>query len=297
MKKRIFSFFCACLLLFTALSSLGTFATEPEAEDDCPTVEELVSLARLARHYVIFLREGVLSYWQWYSWGFPLSDFMKWMISKGLLPQTLETKDIRELSPLTDRHTGQIYEDDLDLIGGTGEKLYYALPEGITIEKLKEEYYNLFYYDNYEIFECTRKHPVYGQPGGRKCYKDYFRLDDSGRVYTNSIELGILPEEADFWENEDMWNSARITFKDSQKIILTMHYELPYGQVEGDVTVEYRKTPNGWRVYNGDIVSDGWGEPPETGDNTPIFLTLTALSVFGLVALAVTVGRKKKERL
>ena len=36
---------------------------------------------------------------------------------------------------------------------------------------------------------------------------------------------------------------------------------------------------------------------PETGDNTPIFLTLTALSVLGLVALAVTVGRKKKERL
>ena len=166
-----------------------------------------------------------------------------------------------------------------------------------TIERITKtvnRYYNLFYYDNYEIFECTRKHPVYGQPGGRKCYKDYFRLDDSGRVYTNSIELGILPEEADFWENEDMWNSARITFKDSQKIILTMHYELPYGQVEGDVTVEYRKTPNGWRVYNGDIVSDGWGEPPETGDNTPILLTLTALSVFGLVALAVTVKRKEK---
>ena len=36
---------------------------------------------------------------------------------------------------------------------------------------------------------------------------------------------------------------------------------------------------------------------PETGDNTPIFLTLTALSVLGLCALAVTGGRKKKERL
>ena len=31
MKKRILSFFCACLLLFTALSFLGTFATEPES--------------------------------------------------------------------------------------------------------------------------------------------------------------------------------------------------------------------------------------------------------------------------
>ena len=35
--------------------------------------------------------------------------------------------------------------------------------------------------------------------------------------------------------------------------------------------------------------------PPETGDNTPILLTLTALSVFGLVALAVTVKRKEKQ--
>ena len=47
MKKRIFSFFCACLLLFTALSSLGTFATEPESEEE-PTVEELVELAKEA---------------------------------------------------------------------------------------------------------------------------------------------------------------------------------------------------------------------------------------------------------
>ena len=68
----------------------------------------------------------------------------------------------------------------------------------------------------------------------------------------------------------------------------------PSGQVEGDVTVEYRKTPNGWRVYNGDIVSDGWGEPPETGDDTPILLTLTTLSVLGLCVLAVTVKRKEK---
>ena len=36
--------------------------------------------------------------------------------------------------------------------------------------------------------------------------------------------------------------------------------------------------------------------PPETGDNTLVLLTVTALSVLGICALAVTVGRKKKER-
>ena len=44
-------------------------------------------------------------------------------------------------------------------------------------------------------------------------------------------------------------------------------------------------------------LEDAGAIPPETGDNTPIFLTLIALSVLGLCALAVTVGRKKKERL
>ena len=34
---------------------------------------------------------------------------------------------------------------------------------------------------------------------------------------------------------------------------------------------------------------------PETGDNTPILLTLTALSVLGLCALAVIVKRKEKQ--
>ena len=47
MKKRILSFFCACLLLFTALSSLGTFATEPESEEE-PTLKELTDLAKRA---------------------------------------------------------------------------------------------------------------------------------------------------------------------------------------------------------------------------------------------------------
>ena len=103
MKKRILSFVCACLLLFTALSSLGTFASEPEGGDDCPTVEELVCMARLANDYANFLQAGVYGYWLHYSKGRPLRNFDKWLLSKGFLPQTLETKDIRELLPPVDR--------------------------------------------------------------------------------------------------------------------------------------------------------------------------------------------------
>ena len=288
MNLKVFSLILAAVLAFTAFSSLGVFAAELEVEEE-PTVEELVCMARLAYDYANFLRAGVYDYWLHYSKGRPLRNFDKWLLSKGFLPQTLETKDIRELLPPVDRHTGGIYYGE-GLDGLVGEWLFYALPEGITVETLREEYYNLYYYDKYGIFDCTRKHP-----GGGKCFSPYFRVDDSGRVYTNCIEIGILPEDQEFWENEDMWNSARIAFKDSQKIILTMHYKLPYGQVEGDTTVEYRKTPNGWRVYNSAFMG-GWGDLPETGDNTLILLTVTALSVLGLCALAVAVGRRKKER-
>ena len=61
MKKRILSFFCACLLLFTALSSLGTFATEPESEEE-PTLKELTDLADRASTFFA-LMQGSYSLW------------------------------------------------------------------------------------------------------------------------------------------------------------------------------------------------------------------------------------------
>ena len=55
------------------------------------------------------------------------------------------------------------------------------------------------------------------------------------------------------------------------------------------------KTVDGWRISGGTYFPPAVIQtPPETGDNTPIFLTLTALSVLGLYALAVTVKRKEK---
>ena len=74
MKKRILSFFCACLLLFTALSSLGAFATEPEAEDDCPTVEELAYTAKMAMRFNWFLYDGIYTLWRaHYEFGYAVT--------------------------------------------------------------------------------------------------------------------------------------------------------------------------------------------------------------------------------
>ena len=293
MKKRILSFFCACLLLFTALSSLGTFATEPESGDDCPTVEELAYTARMAMHFNWFLYDGIYTLWRaHYEFGFSFedddADFSRWLVSKGLFPETLESKEGSELPPLTDLHTGQVLTD-LDYI------TCYALPSGITMKEVKEAYFSLFYYDVCNAFECTVNHKIYGEPGGRICEKGYFREDSDGRVYMTCIGNCMLPDEIDAYTDEAVWNSMQITYKDSQKIIIESSPDIKVDFV-GKITAEFRKNADGWRVYNCNTLLTNC-PPPETGDNTPVFLTLTALSVLGFCALAVTVGRKKKERL
>ena len=100
MKKRILSFFCACLLLFAALSSLGTFATEPEAEDDCPTVEELAYTAKMAMKFNWFLYNGISPLWRAiYEFGFSFedddADFSRWLVSKGLFQKLWKAKKVR----------------------------------------------------------------------------------------------------------------------------------------------------------------------------------------------------------
>ena len=276
MKKRILSFFCACLLLFTALSSLGTFASEPEGGDDCPTVEELAYTARMAMYFSWYIYDGIYNQWRmYYEFGFPLDEFDQWLISKGMFVETLESKEETELLPLTDFHTGQIIVPPSNL-----DRLYYAFPSSITMKEIKEAYFSLFYYDMCNIFECTVKHPE-----DKKCYSKFFREDSDGRVYMSYWDYC-----EDYYTDEASWNSMRITYKDSQKIIIESSPD-----AFSKITAEFRKNADGWRVYDGDIFLRKC-PPPETGDNTPILLTVTALSVLGLCALAVAVGRRKKER-
>ena len=275
MKKRILSFFCTCLLLFTALSSLGTFASEPEGGDDCPTVEELAYTARMAMYFSWYIYDGIYNQWRmYYEFGFPLDEFDQWLISKGMFVETLESKEETELLPLTDFHTGQIIVPPSNL-----DRLYYAFPSSITMKEIKEAYFSLFYYDMCNIFECTVKHPE-----DKKCYSKFFREDSDGRVYMSYWDYC-----EDYYTDEASWNSMRITYKDSQKIIIESSPD-----AFSKITAEFRKNADGWRVYDGDIFLRKC-PPPETGDNTPILLTVTALSVFGLVALAVTVKRKEKQ--
>ena len=83
-------------------------------------------------------------------------------------------------------------------------------------------------------------------------------------------------------------DSAEILSRSDDRIVMAIYAE---GRAWYE-TVEFRKNADGWRIYGGSAFYGA--PPPETGDNTPIFLTLTALSVLGLVALAVTVKRKEK---
>ena len=254
-------------------SSAETFEAESE---DYPTVEELAYTARMAMYFSWYIYDGIYNQWRmYYEFGFPLDEFDQWLISKGMFVETLESKEETELLPLTDFHTGQIIVPPSNL-----DRLYYAFPSSITMKEIKEAYFSLFYYDMCNIFECTVKHPE-----DKKCYSKFFREDSDGRVYMSYWDYC-----EDYYTDEASWNSMRITYKDSQKIIIESSPD-----AFSKITAEFRKNADGWRVYDGDIFLRKY-PPPETGDNTPILLTVTALSVLGLCALAVAVGRRKKER-
>ena len=254
-------------------SSAETFEAESE---DYPTVEELAYTARMAMYFSWYIYDGIYNQWRmYYEFGFPLDEFDQWLISKGMFVETLESKEETELLPLTDFHTGQIIVPPSNL-----DRLYYAFPSSITMKEIKEAYFSLFYYDMCNIFECTVKHPE-----DKKCYSKFFREDSDGRVYMSYWDYC-----EDYYTDEASWNFMRITYKDSQKIIIESSPD-----AFSKITAEFRKNADGWRVYDGDIFLRKC-PPPETGDNTPILLTVTALSVLGLCALAVAVGRRKKER-
>ena len=90
----------------------------------------------------------------------------------------------------------------------------------------------------------------------------------------------------------DRFSSEQLKTVDQTALKYFLKYG--YGQLERP---EYSRSFDAIAVKSVlDTLSAYYADSPETGDNTLILLTVTALSVLGLCALAVAVGRRKKER-
>ena len=113
--------------------------------------------------------------------------------------------------------------------------------------------------------------------------------EHDGRTYAHDLSLS----------NELVmhWDETNILFLSEEKAEATFHWNLLGDErILGTSTMQMQKTERGWRVCGGNHFDYFRGSAmPETGDNTPVFLTLTALSVLGICALAVTVKRKEKQ--
>ena len=282
MKKHIVAFICALLLLFTAFSSLGTFASGSEVEEE-PTLKELANLTKKASTFYDLMEGSYILWRNAMNERGPVTETDQWLISLGYLSKDGIVKKRPELPPYVDRHTGEEYTDDI-----YGNTPVCPLPKEITMDRLKKDYFDLFYYDIYEFFSCGHEHIVHNQPGGLYCFNSTIIEDTDGRIYIKAGEHQV----SDIWAYVfgPLEECSEILFRSENFIVMAIYAE---GESWYE-TVEFRKNAGGWRIYGGSAFNGA--PPPETGDNTLVLLTVTAVSVLGLCALAVTVGRRKKER-
>ena len=295
--KKIVCLLLAVLMVTSLAFALSSpsLAEKSETEEDSPSLEELVRIAQIAVKFDWYCYEGNYFYRSdnhKYGLSRCEDEFYRWLISKGMLLgtlETLETKKGSELLPFTDLHTGEISDLYNDLYSDTP---YYAFPPEITMKEIKEAYFSLFYYDVLNVFECTIDHPIYGEPGGRMCIKNYFREDSDGRVYMRAGMTGL--QDAEEYTSDAVWDSMRITYKDSKKIIIESSPEISTGFSKNRI-VEFRKNKDGWRVYSSNLLLSNC-PPPKTGDNTPVFVAFIALPALGLGMLAVKKGKEEEKK-
>ena len=271
------------ILPVVALSSYGKTPIEDEA-----LVEELVRLAKEAECLTEMISgENYLNYCfetreqaeqSVHNNGSRYLEIWNWGKAHGYLSGNRDSVETCELE-IYDRHTG--------------EKVTvlhcFAFPTTVGSQKILEDLKTYFSRDIYDFYGCN--HSLNSEEYKMPCYTKYL-VEKDGRMYRWCE--GSYNQVPSFTEEE--WSSGRLLERAESKAVLGFDSEGI--QQEHPLTVIFEKTSVGWRISGGtyfETVDDI--TPPETGDNTPIFLTLTALSVFGLVALAVTVGRKKKERL
>ena len=262
MKNRFL--FCLVLSLIILFCTCTTaFATEPESGEGNSEEAQALEAAEAADEFFGFL------------FNYPL---VKRHIENGydLGKQTAEYAAYEY-----GKRTG-LLEDIKEEAITVGEPLpysYYPFPATMSsIARWEEEYTKYLTGDFLRYFDQKTMNPVV--------------LEKDGRTYAR-----FIGETHNLFAD---WSDATcIVNGDTATVSVLMRDDMDAGSPSGRKTISLLKTDNGWRVNSGTYFYDTYSPAlllPATGDNTPIFLTLTALSVLGLCALAVTVGRKKKER-
>ena len=124
----------------------------------------------------------------------PLVETDQWMISLGYFSEeSIETVG-SELPPHVDRHTGEEYPKDV--YKNTPAR---SLPKEITMERLKKDYFDLFYYDIYEFFSCGHEHVVHNQPGGVMVVLTDTFTEDAERKNFYNLRASRL-EMSEIWD-------------------------------------------------------------------------------------------------
>ncbi len=262
MKNRFL--FCLILSFIFLFSTCTTaFAVEPESGKENSEDVQVLEAAKAADEFFGFL----LNY--------PL---VKRHIENGYDLRKLPA----EFAAYEFGKKTELIEDTREEAISVGEPLiysYYPFPvrmSSITI--WKEEYTKYLTEDFLKYFDQKMINPVV--------------LEKDGRTYIRFIgEIHNLSAD---------WSDASCVVNgDVATVSVLVRDDMDAGNPSGRKTISLLKTSNGWRVNGGTYFYDTYSPSlllPETGDNTLILLTVTALSVLGLCALAVAVGRRKKER-
>ena len=259
---RVLSMVLLTVLIFTVFFVTVSATTEENTGDEAEK-QELIALAKNA-HCMYLMLAG-----EYRNFKYCAPDVKEFILQNGYAELPLQTYPCPVI-------TGK-WEDGKPVETYTGYA-YAAKMDSIETWKIEIEKY--FTKDLFGFTTGIRGIPELTD----------VLYEHDGRTYAHDLSL-----------SNDLvmhWDETDILFLSEDEAEAIFHWHLLGDErILGTSTMQMKKNQRGWRVCGGDHFDYFRGSvTPETGDNTPVLLTMTALSVLGLCALAVAVGRRKKER-
>ncbi len=252
------------------------FTTHAQAENEQPTLEELVALAKEAEDFVEIVT-GVYPYLASHS----DEDLREWDIKlKNLAVEWGYIKpgfDIgKAVYPFDAIYvkTGEVIENiDLGCI--------FKYPDTVTYAKVKTDIEKYYASDFLGILDDK--------------YSMYAVVGTDGKMYFHQYGMGGALDHT-VGGDRPQWESARITSRNDNKITLTVD-----SYASSDITINYRITERGWRisgVFGGNYYSPFHTNhevtAPETSDGTAVYIAIAALSTVCLAAITIDICKNKK---